>query len=389
MHRLNRRSFIKGSVLGASTAILAAPALSSISTQLEKSGKSEKKFISRRLGKTGIELPVVSMGVMRADNPALVRAALQSGIVHLDTAYGYQKGKNESMLGEVLKDSPRSSFIIATKIPPDDKDVFLSKLETSLERLKMKYVDILYLHGATSRDAVLSPDAIEALKAAKASGKARHVGVSTHRNEPEVIQAAIDSGIYEVVLSAINFKQDHYPELKEAIARAAQAGIGIIGMKPMAGAFHDKERTKPVNCKAALKWVLQDPNVTTTIPGITTFDHLKENVSVNEDISLTESEKNDLAAGQAEGSLYCQGCEECMPQCRKMLPIPEIMRAYMYTYGYADASLGRTLLTGLNVEENPCRDCRTCTIECAKGFAIREKIADVSRLVSVPEEFLG
>jgi predicted aldo/keto reductase-like oxidoreductase len=104
---------------------------------------------------------------------------------------------------------------------------------------------------------------------------------------------------------------------------------------------------------------------------------------------LTENEKNDIAVGKAEGSLYCQGCEVCMSQCEKMLPIPEIMRAYMYTYGYADASLGRTLLTSLNIEQNPCRDCGACSVECAQGFAVREKIADVGRLVNVPEEFLG
>lgn len=389
MQKLNRRTFIKGSVLGASSAILATPALSNLSRQLEHSGKPKETFIRRPLGKTGIELPVVNMGVMRADNPALVRGALQAGMVLFDTAYGYQKGKNEAMLGEVLNERPRSSFVVATKIPPDDKSAFLDKLDTSLGRLKMNYVDILYLHGATSRDTVLSEETLEALKIAKSSGKARHIGVSTHKNEPEVIQAAIESGVYEVVLSSINFKQDHYPALKAAIARAANAGIGIVGMKSMAGAFHDRERTRPVNCRAALKWVLQDPNVTTTIPGITTFEHLAENVSINSDITLTEQEKNDLALGKPEGGLYCQGCEKCMPQCRRGLPIPEIMRAYMYTYGYTDPSMARTLLTSLHVEENPCRACESCDVVCAKGFAVSEKITDISRMVRVPEEFLG
>ncbi len=249
------------------------------------------KMITRRLGKTGIVLPVVSMGVMRADNPALVRAALESGMKHLDTAHGYQKGNNETMLGEVLKDYPRDSFVISTKVPPDGKDAFLENLDLSLKRLQMDYVDILYVHGLTSADDVLSAATLDALTAARESGKARHVGVSTHRNEPEVIRAAIRSGVYEVVLTSVNFKQDHYPEVKKAIAEAAAAGIGIIAMKTMAGAFHDKERTKPVNCKAALKWVLQDPNVTTAIPGITTFDQLTENAGVNNDLAMTEDEK--------------------------------------------------------------------------------------------------
>lgn len=75
------------------------------------------KIIYRTLGRTGIKLPIISMGVMNSNNPNLVRAALDSGIVHLDTAYSYQRGKNEEMIGEVLKGRPRDSFVIATKVP--------------------------------------------------------------------------------------------------------------------------------------------------------------------------------------------------------------------------------------------------------------------------------
>ena len=389
MSSVNRRNFIKGSMLGASCAFLTAPALSNLSTRFENAVRPPKKFITRRLGQTGIELPVVSMGVMRADNPALVRGALQSGMVHLDTAHGYQKGKNETMLGEVLKDYPRDSFVIATKIPPDDRAAFLEKLDRSLERLQMKYVDILYLHGVTSRSGVLSPEMLDTMKTAKDSGKARHIGVSTHKNEPEVILAAIESNLFEVVLTAINFKQDHYPEVRKAVAQAAEKGIGIIGMKTMAGAFHDKEKTRPVNCKAALKWVLQDSNVTTAIPGITSFDMLAENAGVNEDLTMTDEEKGDLVLGKSDSGLYCQGCEQCVPRCTRGLPIPEIMRAYMYTYGYGDPRMAHALLSELAVPVNPCGACNSCTVSCAKSFPIVDRITDITRLTEVPVEFLS
>jgi predicted aldo/keto reductase-like oxidoreductase len=385
----NRRAFIKSSIAGASAALLATPALSSLTILERATAKEDGKTIKRPLGNTGIVLPIVSMGVMRADNPGLVRAALQAGFVHLDTAHGYQKGKNEQMLGDVLKDYPRESFVISTKIPPDDRESFLEKLDTSLERLKMKYVDILYLHGLSSKEDVLSADYLDALSAARKSGKARFVGVSTHKNEPEVILAAVESGVYNVVLTSVNFKQDHYSEMKKAIAKAAGAGIGIVAMKTMAGGFFDKEKTKPVNCKAALKWVLQDENVTTAIPGITTFDMLTENAGVNQDLTMTEKEKGDLALGYSEPGLYCQGCERCIPDCPKRLPIPDIMRSYMYAYGYNNASMAQTLLADLKLPSGPCTDCAECRVRCAKGFNVAEKIADVTRLTSVPGEFLS
>ena len=402
INELDRRKFLQASVLSSASALLASASFASSSFAANRTAMEDKPIIKRRLGKTGIELPIVSFGVMRADSPALVHAALKEGIVLFDTAHGYQGGKNEEMLGEVLKDYPRDSFVLATKVQPEDKNastgllgnnstskIFLEKLDISLQRLKMECADILYVHGLSTRDAVLHPAMLEAVTTAKKMGKAKHVGVSTHKNEPEVIQAAIDSGVYEVVLTSINFKQEHYALLKETIAKAAKAGIGIVAMKTMAGGFHDKERKQPINCKAALKFVLQDENITTAIPGNTNFDHLAMNASVNRDLTMTAQEEADLLVGKSEGGLYCQGCEHCVPNCPKGLPIPEIMRAYMYTYGYRDGHLAQELLAGLNIPNNPCGDCARCSAKCAKNFAISDRVMDVMRLTAVPEEFIA
>jgi predicted aldo/keto reductase-like oxidoreductase len=177
--------------------------------------------------------------------------------------------------------------------------------------------------------------------------------------------------------------------VKKAIAEAVAAGIGIIAMKTMAGGFLDREKKKPINCKAALKWVLQDERITSTIPGITSYEMLAENASVNRNITLTKEEKAELAIGMTEGGLYCQGCERCMRQCYKNLPIPEIMRAYMYTYGYGDCSQAHELLSSLGITGNPCGSCSDCPVQCAKGFSVAEKVRDITRLTAVPAEFLA
>jgi predicted aldo/keto reductase-like oxidoreductase len=399
---LERRGFLRKTVFGGTGAFLASASLASPSFADKRAETKDNPIIKRKLGTTGIELPIVSFGVMRADSPALVHAAIKEGIKHFDTAHGYQGGKNEEMLGEVLKGYPRDSFIVSTKVPPEDRNkftgllgdsstskAFLEKLDISLKRLKMEYVDILYVHGLSSRDAVLHPAMLEAVTMAKKLGKAKHVGVSTHKSEPEVIQAVIESGVYEVVLTSVNFKQDHYGVLKEAIAKAAKAGIGIVAMKTMAGGFHDKERKQPINCTAALKFVLQDENITTAIPGNTNFDQLTVNASINRDLRMTAQEEADLLVGKSQGSLYCQGCEHCVPNCPKGLPIPEIMRAYMYTYGYRDSRQAQDLLMSLNIPNNPCAGCAHCSAVCAKNFAVSERVTDVMRLTTVPEEFIS
>jgi uncharacterized protein len=391
----DRRHFIRTSLAVATGAMLTGT-LQARSVQ-DGDGKKLPAAVkhTRTLGRTGLVLPVVSMGVMRADNPGLVRSALEKGFLHLDTAHGYQKGRNEEMLGKLLADYPRESFIISTKVPAENGEssaavrAWLGRVEVSLQRLKMDHVDILYLHAAGSKTETLEPSMLDALQQAKEKGYARFLGVSTHKNEPDVLDAATDSGIYDVVLTSVNFKQDHYPSVKAAIARAAKAGVGIVGMKTMAGGFLDREKTKPVNCKAALKFVLQDPNVTTTIPGITSFEQLEENGSVNQDLVLTGEEQDVLAAGRLEGGLYCQGCEHCVAGCPRGVSIPDYMRAFMYTYGYRDLAMARDVVTRVDAAGDPCSDCSVCSAECVKGFPVRERIADVRRVGMIPEEFLS
>lgn len=398
MNQNSRRNFLKMTA-SAAAAGLTLP----ISSQSKTFGTNDdpSKIIYRQLGKTGIKLPIVSLGVMRADNPNLVASALDAGIVHLDTANGYQNGNNEAMLGKLLKDRKRDSFVISTKMHlPSDRntglylpdatyDMFMKMLNTSLERLQMDHVDILYLHAVSARDAALNPEMLRALTDAKKQGKARFLGISTHSKEPEVIQAAIDSKLYEIVLTSYNFSQPHVAEMNQSLAKAKKAGLGIVAMKTMAGGYLDKERKKPVNAYAALKWALQNTDVDTCIPGATTFDHLNVLIDVMKNLQMSEEEKNFLQAYNNAASLYCSGCRQCVSQCPNNMPIPELMRSYMYTYGYRDPVLAQDEINSLAVSELPCNLCEECNISCSKGFAVKDKIADVWRVKQIPREFIA
>jgi len=402
---LNRRDFLKVGLTGLVTTGAASLLLADdkkkqkkgASVSADKNAAKEPQppggrregFIYRKLGRTGVVLPVVSMGVMNSDNPELVRAALDSGLVHLDTAHGYQRGRNEEIIGQVLKGRPRDSYFIATKVREGEK--FLEMVDISLQRLGLDYVDILYLHNLSRRDNVLAEENLKVMEQVKKSGKARFIGISTHSNEHEVIRAMLEAKIFDVVLTGYNFRKDYIKELDAAIAEAVAAGLGIIAMKTMAGAFWDKQRTQPINTKAALKWALNNPNITTAIPGMTTFDQLKSNLEVVKDLKLTPEELYDLKLGESAvvGGLYCQGCERCVPQCPKRLPIPEMMRAYMYAYGYKNLAAAHELVSELNLPENPCAGCSSCAVKCAFKFDVRDRLVDIGRLKAVPAEFFA
>ncbi|MCX6560863.1 MAG: aldo/keto reductase [Candidatus Aminicenantes bacterium] len=406
---LGRRSFLRSGLIGAAGLGTLASIPSALGARqkpyMAPAGKAkESGFLTRPLGKTGVSLPIVSMGVMNSNNENLIKAALDGGIMMLDTANGYQRGTNETVIGGVLKGRPRDSYFLATKVPGEPRDrqtgnfsaettaeAWLQKFDVSLQRLGLDYVDIVYLHNVQTREAVLFEPLMKALESVKKAGKARFIGVSSHSNEQDVVRAAIEGKLHDVVLVGYNFRKTNLIQLDAAIAEAAKAGIGIVAMKTLAGGFWDRERKEPINVKAALKWALSNPHITTAIPGMTSFDQLELNMQVMKDAALTAQEKADLKLiePQAGGGLYCQGCNECAGQCPNNLPVPSLMRGYMYAYGYRNLGEAYDLVSSLGVSESPCSDCSRCAVKCAMGFDVKERASALARLQAAPGEFFG
>lgn len=391
MKNINRRKFLQVSALTGAGAMLSSPLRAG---SVEPGQATEEKSIPlRKLGKTGLEIPILSMGVMRADNPAVVRAAYNSGLTHFDTANGYQRGKNEEMLGLFFKDKDRSTFTIATKVKSDPNSEnfeqdFEDRFKQSLERLQMDYVDIFYYHAPDDTETLLNPRLIAMMKKFKEEGKAKHLGFSTHANKPEQIDAAIEAGIYEVCLISYNFTLKVLPELNSALERGVKAGMGFVAMKTMAGGVEDAEGKKKVDGAACLRWVWQNPHITTAIPGFTSFDLLDNCLEAAHRPEPDEADRKYLAALDVHNLLYCQNCGVCTEQCVHHLPVPDMMRAYMYNFGYGQPSLSKETLTELSLSGKECASCTSCTVQCPSGFRVAEKIAAIVPVIHVPDTFL-
>jgi predicted aldo/keto reductase-like oxidoreductase len=399
MKEITRRRFLKKGITGAGIVAISPSILASSGTLI--SPVEENGIIYRTLGNTGLKVPVISFGVMRSDNSNLCKAAYDKGVRLFDTANGYQEGNNETMLGNFFKDFKRDSFLIATKVKPTtdregkpndqtNPEKFLEMFNTSLSRLQMDYVDILYAHSLSNPEMLQYKPILNAIKKLKKDGKIRFMGFSTHSNEPQMVNAAAELKDWDIILTSYNYKQAYAADLTAAIKKAAASGIGIVAMKTLAGGgWLDRERTKPMNTSAALKWVLSNPDVHTTIPGMTSFDQLELNAKLLTDISLNDTEKNDLLADMTDPGLFCSGCKQCIPACPNNLPVPDLMRAYMYAYGYASPSMAKNLLGELGIQGDPCSACDVCRVDCSRNFRVKEKITDVSRLVNVPADFLA
>jgi len=388
---MNRRKFLSLSAL-AGASVVVAPQVSMASVGIKR---EDETIPTRILGKTGIKIPILSMGVMRADNPAVVRAAYNSGITHFDTAHSYQSGRNEEMLGNFFRDKDRSTFTIATKVKANPnaenfEQNYEDLLNTSLKRLQMNYVDIFYVHAIDNLEDINHPRLIALLKKFKEEGKIKHIGFSTHANKPDQIDEAIKAGIFEVIMISYNFKLGILPELDAALGRGADAGIGFVAMKTMVGGVEDANGKKIVNGAACLRWAWQNPNIITAIPGFTSFDLLDNCLEAAHSPELKESDIQYLAGLQDNELLYCQNCGQCVRNCQKNLAIiPTVMRAYMYNYGYRQPALAKETLAELQLTGNECTGCTNCSVHCPSGFKVADKIAAIAPIVNVPDSFLA
>jgi predicted aldo/keto reductase-like oxidoreductase len=336
-------------------------------------------------------------------NPGLIRAAYHAGIRVFFSATYYGEGSNERMVGEGLKDFSRDSYLVGTAIPlagydtkkgvlasPLKVDEYVKKADESLARFGLDHVDFLLFPYAGKRSMILDETLIRALKKVKKSGKTRFLGIASHSFSDEALLAAAEAGVYDIAMVAYNFRTENKKAIDEAISKATQAGMGIIAMKTTAGAFTDKTATKKINTDAALKWVLQNQQVSSIVSGMSSLEELEKNLEILKDLKMSDKEKQDLRATSAgEAGLYCLQCRRCVPQCRHSLEIPDAMRSYMYAYGYHDFRFAKhTFLSG-GIPADPCGDCDHCYIKCTAGFNIKERLQDISRICNVPEEFLG
>lgn len=386
----NRREFIvKPLVLAGAAGVLAQ-------TESLIAKPATGPLLHRTLGRTGITLPIVSMGVMNADIPGILRRSYELGIRHFDTAASYQEGRNEEMVGQVIKElDVRDKVIISTKqavrnhhlTTEEGKKRFISGVEASLQRLQMDHVDILYSHAVDSPAHLKDEGHLQALQALKKEGKTRFIGISTH-NTVEVIPEAIRMNMFDVFLVTWNYTMAHDQEMLNIIKSAADSGIGIVAMKTQAGGTVRPDPKLPKQLPlfsqtALLKWVLNHEFVTTAIPGFSTYQHLEQDFVVARELGYTEDEKRFLADKAFVASAeFCHQCGQCREDCPNGVDIPVLMRSHMYAVQYGNRSLARQTLAELPISKGieACGSCNRCAASCRKSVKIARKIDDLKAL---------
>jgi len=353
------------------------PAASSVNS----SRAAESALRYRTLGRTGLKVSAVGYGCMITSDPSVITRAADLGINFFDTSRGYQQGNNERMVGAALK-GKRKDVILSSKADGSSKEAALAELETSLKELGTDHLDIWHLHSKSSPESI-TDELVDALETAKKQGKTRFVGVSTHRLAA-IAAAVVKGGKLDVIQATYNFTVD--ADMAAAVESLHQAGVGLVAMKVMAGGTRGRrtrpEMQRPGALTAALKWVLKNPNIGTTVPSMTDMDQLDQNLKAMTE-TFSDADQKILTAWLDEiRPLYCRMCGQCDGKCPQGLPVSDVLRYLMYAEGYGQFPLGREKFLELPTELTRvrCRLCPSCTIQCPNGVRVAERLIRAQEL---------
>ena len=377
----NRREFIKNC-----SAVCAGVTTAGLFSRRSYTAETSEgnRITYRKLGSTGFKVSEVGFGAMNTRDAELINAAIDAGINYIDTAHGYMNGINEQIVGQVLK-SKREKVFLTTKVSRRNPDDIPEMINISLKRLQTDHIDLLLLHGPSQKDQILNDDFMKKFDDARKQGKTRFVGFSTHSNHTECVDMAVKSKFWEAVCVGYNYKSP--PELTESIKKAREAGIAIIAMKTQlrGSGYSDKSTEKVTDQQAALKWVLQNPYVDTTIPGMTSFEHLAEDLAVmGMKMTFDDNRTIQRYSEDLKGRYCCgvSGCTGCTDTCPYGVQVNEINRCLGYVYGYGDIRLARENYADIvrTSRIDICSDCDECVVKCVNGLNLTENIKRAAQL---------
>jgi predicted aldo/keto reductase-like oxidoreductase len=161
-------------------------------------------------------------------------------------------------------------------------------------------------------------------------------------------------------------------------------------MKVMAGGFRSNKEGSPNYSvlkregamAAALRWVLKNPDIGTTIPSMTDMDQFEENFKCMASGFSEEDEKALTAYLDDIRPLYCRMCGSCEGVCPKGLPVSDVLRFLTYADGYGQFALGRERFLELPAEIAAvrCGDCAECAVQCPNGVRVAERLSRAQEL---------
>lgn len=361
---------------------------------------SKKPFL---LGFGAMRLPQTEE--RKIDRPLatkMLRYAMEHGVTYYDTAYNYHARESEPFLGEFLQNYDRTTFQLATKLPnwlvesvDDAKRIF----EEQLERLRVEYFDYYLVHSLRKKTYVKMVDlgVIRYLEEEVRKGRIKKLGFSFH--------SSFEDFRYILLSRAWDFCQIQYNwlDIEEQAGRAGyelatEHGIPVIVMEPIKGGSllslppHLKDRIEQVAhndsiASLSLRWVAEHENVPVILSGMSTPEHVIENVAtLSNPQPLTEEQHSTLdevgSCMRSQLGNGCTSCSYCMP-CPFGVDIPGSFEMWntFRLFGKYEQIKKRWESMG---DKGPlsCTQCMTCVSLCPQEIPIPSDLVRVHEEIS-------
>ncbi|MCD5391025.1 aldo/keto reductase [candidate division NPL-UPA2 bacterium] len=369
----------------------------------------------RILGRTALRVSVIGFGgipiwgdtsvfqygcVDEETAAKVINRALDLGVNFIDTARIY--GQSEVRIGKVMR-RRRKECYLATKVMRRGYREGLEDVEKSLTNLQTDYIDLYQIHYVNDTDTlrrIMARDgALRALKEKRKEGKIGFIGITGH--EPKLLMKAIKTGEFDTIQAVYNL--NNLEAARELFPLARRENIGVIVMKPLAGAIlvpplemmtelkeedrtligELKESAFPTTAMAAIKFAMDNEAVSTVIPGMGSITNVEEDVAVGRTTApLPKPLKEKLIRGAKKlGTGYCRSCGYCLP-CSQGINIPDIFRFEGYYSRYGLKEWARQQYAELPVKAESCVQCEDCLPRCPYNIPIMEKMKKAAKILS-------
>ena len=353
---MNRREFIKNSLLFTGGAVLLSGCSFKTVTPEVVNGVSTTRFKNLEVSKLGfgcMRLPTnANDAIDEALNKEMVERALNAGINYFDTAYMYMGGKSEEAMGRALKKYDRNSFNLTTKMPVMmlEKEEDVERIfNEQLKRCQTEYFDFYLVHclNKMNWENTKKYNVIPFLERMKAEGKIRYLGFS-HHDTPELLQEILDyyKG-WEFVQLQINRLDWKACRGEEQYNIVRKANLPIVVMEPLRGsalANLNAEATKILKeynpdastASWAFRWLAGKEGILTMLSGMTKPEHLEDNIKTFTNLTPLSKEEDEvytraIAAHLKKLAIGCTSCRYCeCPVGVNIAGLFSIYNQYMY-----------------------------------------------------------
>jgi len=376
-HNTSRRQFLQAGL------VLPAARLASYG-KTETLSPTPSGLAFRTLGKTGLKVTSVGCAAGAIPDPDILARALELGINYYDTARIYGQGKSEQILGKAIQ-GKRDGIVLASKTYSNTKAKILEDIETTLKTLGTDHLDVYHQHSRHTPQEI-TDEMIETMELVKKQGKTRFIGVSTH-DPNAMVDFILKVGKFDVVQTTYSYAIGA-PFRDAAIARLHKAGIGVVAMKVVIATATPKgdkgNHLSNEGGLAAIKWVLRNPGISTTVPWSETKEELEINFRAMTEEFAPADEKILFVRNEQIRPLYCRMCFQCKGKCPKGVPVADELRFLAYNDFKGNFHEARESFWDLprEIRSIRCSDCAECVVKCPNGVRVHERLIRAQELLA-------